>query len=75
MSRLSDRDRAELSYLNVRNDIEELVDRVGYENILKHMIEHLDHIDDINNTQSMYLFQVISSLEKVLEVYPRLENV
>ncbi len=75
MSRLSDRDRAELSYLNVRNDIEELVDRVGYENILKHMIEHLDHIDDINNTQSMYLFQIISSLEKVLEVYPRLENV
>ena len=75
MSRLSDRDRAELDYLNVRNDIEELVDRVGYENILKHMIEHLDHIDDINNTQSMYLFQIISPLEKVLEVYPRLENV
>jgi len=75
MSRLSDRDRAELDYLNVRNDIDELVDRVGYENILKHMIEHLDHIDDINNTQSMYLFQIISSLEKVLEVYPRLENV
>jgi hypothetical protein len=23
----------------------------------------------------MYLFQIISSLEKVLEVYPRLENV
>ena len=75
MSKLSKKDRAELSYLNVRNDIEELVDRVGYENILKHMIEHLDHIDDINNTQSMYLFQIISSLEKVLEVYPRLENV
>jgi|TARA_S200002703_G_scaffold100513_1_gene86848 hypothetical protein len=75
MSRLSDRDRAELDYLNVRNDIEELVDRVGYENILKHMIDRLDHIDDINNTQSMYLFQIISSLEKVLEVYPRLENV
>jgi|TARA_B100000073_G_scaffold322844_1_gene304488 23S rRNA A1618 N6-methylase RlmF len=75
MSRLSDRDRAELDYLNVRNDIEELVDRVGYENILKHMIEKLDHIDDLNNTQSMYLFQIISSLEKVLEVYPRLENV
>ena len=75
MSRLSDKDRAELSYLNVRNDIEELVDRVGYENILKHMIDHLDHIDDINNTKSMYLFQVISSLEKVLEVYPRLDHV
>ena len=53
MSRLSDRDRAELDYLNVRNDIEELVDRVGYENILKHMIEKLDHIDDINNIKSI----------------------
>ena len=75
MSRLSDKDRAELSYLNVRNDIEELVDRVGYENILKHMIDHLDHIDDINNTKSVYLFHVISALEKVLEVYPRLDHV
>ena len=75
MSRLSDKDRAELSYLNVRNDIEELVDRIGYENILKHMIDHLDHIDDINNTKSVYLFQVISALEKVLEVYPRLDHV
>ena len=75
MSKLSKKDKEELSYLNVRGDIQNLVDKVGYKNILKHMIEDLDHIDDINNTQSMYLFQIISSLEKVLEVYPRLENV
>ena len=73
--KLSKKDKEELSYLSVRGDIQNFVDKVGYQNILKHMIEHLDHIDDINNTQSMYLFQIISSLEKVLEVYPRLENV
>lgn len=75
MSKISNKDRAELNYLNVRNEISDFVDKIGYQNILKHMMEDLDHIDDINNTQSMYLFQIISALEKILEVYPRLKNV
>ena len=75
MSEISNKDRAELNYLNARNDIADFVDKIGYQNILRHMMEDLDHIDDINNTKSMYLFQVISSLEKVLEVYPRLDHV
>ncbi|MAR21379.1 MAG: hypothetical protein CMD25_05300 [Flavobacteriales bacterium] len=74
MARLSDKDKAELSYLNTKNEIKEFTNKVGYQNILKYMIEDLDCIDDINNTQSMYLFQIISSLEKVLEIYPRLEQ-
>jgi len=75
MSEISNKDRAELNYLNARNEIADFVDKIGYQNILRHMMEDLDHIDDINNTKSMYLFQVISSLEKVLEVYPRLDHV
>lgn len=75
MSKISNKDRAELNYLNVRNEIADFVDKIGYQNILTHMMEDLDHIDDMNNTQSMYLFQIISALEKILEVYPRLKNV
>ena len=75
MPKLSDKDRAEIRYLNVKNDIRNLVNKTGYEDIIKYMIEDLDHIDDINNTQSMYLFQIIASLQKVLEIYPRLEHV
>lgn len=75
MSKLSDKEKLELNYLNVRNDIEDFVDKIGYQSILKHMLEDLDHIDDINNTQSMYLFQIISALEQILEIYPRLKNV
>lgn len=75
INKLSDKDKEELSYLNKRNDIKEFVDKTGYQNIIKYMIDDLDRIEDINNTQSIYLFQVISSLEKVLEVYPRLEDV
>tara|TARA_B100001939_G_C16571398_1_gene458765 strand:- start:61 stop:288 length:228 start_codon:yes stop_codon:yes gene_type:complete len=75
MPKLSDKDRAEIKYLNVKNDIRNLVNKTGYEDIIKYMIEDLDHIDDINNTQSMYLFQIIASLQKVLEIYPRLEHV
>ena len=75
MPKLSDKDRAEIKYLNVKNDIRNLVNKTGYEHIIKYMIEDLDHIDDLNNTQSIYLFQVIQSLQKVLEIYPRLEHV
>ena len=75
MPKLSDKDRAEIKYLNVKNDIRNLVNKTGYEDIIKYMIEDLDHIDDINNTQSIYLFQIIASLQKVLEIYPRLEHV
>ena len=46
-----DKEKLELNYLNVRNDIEDFVDKIGYQNILKHMLEDLDHIDDINNIE------------------------
>tara|TARA_R100000278_G_scaffold8165_1_gene10321 strand:- start:2 stop:229 length:228 start_codon:yes stop_codon:yes gene_type:complete len=75
MPKLSDKDKQELEYLNVKNDIRDFTNKIGYEKIIQYMIEDLDHIDDINNTQSMYLFQIISALEKVLEVYPRLKHV
>lgn len=74
MPQLSKKDKKELSYLNIKNEIKDFTNKVGYHNILKYMIEDLDCIDDVNNTQSMYLFQIISSLEKALEIYPRLEQ-
>lgn len=67
--------KKEVTYLEQKESIKTLLQEVGYENIFRYMIEDLDHIDDVNNTQSMYLFQIISSLEKVLEIYPRLKHV
>ena len=67
--------KKEVKYLEDKESIKSLVKNVGYESILRHMIEDLDHIDDVNNTQSMYLFEIISLLEKTLEIYPRLKNV
>lgn len=67
--------KKEVTYLEQKESIKTLLQEVGYENVFRYMIEELDHIDDINNTQSMYLFQIISSLEKVLEIYPRLKHV
>lgn len=66
--------KKEAIYLEQKESIRTLLQEVGYENIFRYMIEELDHIDDINNTQSMYLFQLISSLEKALEIYPRLKH-
>ena len=67
--------KKEVTYLEQKESIKTFLQEVGYENMFRYMIEDLDHIDDVNNTQSIYLFQIISSLEKVLEIYPRLKNV
>jgi hypothetical protein len=78
-TRLSSKKRKEIkkevTYLEQKESIKTFLQEVGYENMFRYMIEDLDHIDDVNNTQSIYLFQIISSLEKVLEIYPRLKNV
>tara|TARA_Y100000385_G_scaffold179926_1_gene185840 strand:+ start:687 stop:926 length:240 start_codon:yes stop_codon:yes gene_type:complete len=66
--------KKEVNYLEQKENIRTLLDKVGYENMFRYMIEDLDHIDDISNTQSIYLFEIISMLEKVLEIYPRLDH-
>jgi len=67
--------KKEVTYLEHKEHIRNLLEQVGYENVFRYMVEDLDHIDDVNNTQSMYLFEIISMLEKVLEIYPRLKHV
>ena len=67
--------KKEVKYLEDKESIKSIVKNVGYESILRYMVEDLDHIDDVDNTQSVYLFEIISLLEKVLEIYPRLKNV
>ena len=67
--------KKEVTYLEQKESIRTLLKDVGSENVLRYMLEDLDHIDDLNNTQSMYLFQLISLLQQALEIYPRLENV
>ena len=60
MSKLSDNDRKELEYLNVKNQIKDFASQVGYNNIIKHMLDQFDTIEDITNTQSMELFKLIT---------------
>ena len=67
--------RKEVKYLEDKEKIKFLVDSLGYESILRYMMEELDHIDDLTNTQSVYVFELLSHIEKVLEIYPRIKNV
>lgn len=67
--------KEELNYLEHKDRIRAFIDNTGCTNILRYMIEDLDSIEDMSNTQSMYLFQLISSLETALENYPRVKNV
>ena len=74
MSKLSKTDKQELQYLEIRNDVRDFVDKVGYDSILRYMIEQLDNIDDISNTQSIELFKLISNLENALQSHQRLQQ-
>ena len=74
MSKLSNEEREELNYLNIKNKIKDFTKKVDYSYIIRYMIEEFDTIDDINNTQSMELFKLISNLELVLQSYERLRN-
>ena len=74
MSHISKEDKKEIEYLNVRNDVKDFVDKIGYHFILRYMIEQLDNIEDISNTQSIELFKLISNLESALQSHQRLEE-
>jgi hypothetical protein len=74
MSKMSKEDKQEVKYLDVRNSIKNFLEEVDYDNIIRYMIEDLDTIEDINNTQSMELFKLISNLETALQSYKRLKN-
>jgi len=71
---LSKKDKKEIEYLNFKNDIKDFAKEVGYNNIIRYMIDHFDTIEDITNTQSMELFKLISCLQDALKSYERLKN-
>lgn len=66
--------KKELSYLEKKQEIKRKLNSIGYENALRYIIEDLDSIENINKTQSIYLFELISCLEKALQIYPRLKK-
>lgn len=68
------RRKKDIKYLEQKESIKHFVESCGYENIIRYMIDDMDSIEDLNNTQSMYLFQLISSLETILQIYPRINN-
>ena len=74
MVRLSKKDKKEIEYLNVKNNIKDFAAEVGYHNILKQMIDQFDTIEDITNTQSIELFKLITCLQDALQSYERLKN-
>lgn len=67
--------KQEVKYLEKKPKIKKVVVNLGYENVIRYIIEELDNIDHINNTQSIHLFEVISLLQKVLEIIPRLKKI
>lgn len=69
------RNKQELVYLEKKPKIKKVLGSLGYENVIRHILEDLDNIQDINNTQSVYLFEAISSLERLLEILPRIKNI
>ena len=74
MPKLSKKDKEDLRYLEIKHDLRDFIDKVGYNSILRYMIEQLDNIEDISNTQSIELFKLISNLESALQSHQRLQQ-
>ena len=71
---LTKEEKKELKYMNVSQKIRDFAADIGYEHILRQMIEQFDTIEDISNTQSIELFKLITALEDALKSYERLKS-
>lgn len=59
-------------YLSKKEKMKEIIHDLGFDNILRYMIENLDTIDDLTSSQSIEMFRLISSLEDAKNAYERI---
>lgn len=64
--------KRETEYLNNKEQINQYLLKFNWSYILRVMIERLDQVDDLNQSQSLEMFKLISSLEDALQSYYRL---
>jgi hypothetical protein len=64
----------EEKYINFVEEWCEVLEHKAFNNIIRHMIDQFDTVEDITNTQSMELFKLISCLQDALQSYERLKN-
>lgn len=64
--------KRETEYLNNKEQINQYLLKFNWSYILRVMIEKLDQVDDLNQSQSLEMFKLISSLEDALQSYYRL---
>jgi len=64
--------KQETRYLENRIAIKNFLEQQNWQDVLRYMIENLDSIDDINNSQSIEMFKLVTSLEDALLSYSRI---
>ena len=67
--------KQETRYLENKESIRQLLSKFHWSDIMRHMIESLDSIDDVNTSQSIEIFKIVSSLEDAIISYNRIQNV
>lgn len=64
--------KQETRYLENRNAIKVFLEQQNWQDVLRYMVENLDSIDDINNSQSIEMFKLVTSLEDALLSHSRI---
>lgn len=59
-------------YLSKKEEMKKFIQKFGFNNILRYMIENLDSVDDLTSSQSIEMFKLISSLEDAKDAYERI---
>jgi len=64
--------KQENAYLLKKEEIKKTIQKFGFNNMLRYMIENLDNVDDLTSSQSLEMFKLISSLEDAKDAYERI---
>lgn len=64
--------KKENRYLNHKESIRQFLSEHHWSDIIRNMIEDLDSIDDLNNSQSIEMFKLVSCLQDAINAYDRI---
>lgn len=64
--------KQETRYLADKEEISKFLQSFDWQSIFRVMIDKLDNIDDLTQSQNIEMFKLISSLEDASQSYPRL---
>jgi|688.fasta_scaffold15669_36 hypothetical protein len=68
------KNKSETRYLYHKESIKLFLAKYHWSDIMRCMVENLDNIDDLNTSQSVEMFKLVSLLEDAINSYERVHR-